>query len=314
MDEIKIDANELEKLDELEALKEENEKLRTRNAKLYRDCVSFAKKIKANEDSSVRIRELEKKIESLNAELAELRQSAAEVPFPPVPIIETEDTFVFEDSEPSEVPDGVTYAPEKVVAFDPDTAKNHKVEAKSSGFRIFIRTLLWFFFIISLIISLISGVTYLFSTTYHDYSIAGYRFASVRNGAMSPQVDRDSVVLVKYQGFDGIPLDSLVLTTKDGRSVGKITALNVAGGKSEATIKDKNGSYNVTEKQFIGKVVFKIPYIGKVLQYASANPYNYLAIVVSADLVFLALLLLIPAKKSKNPKFGKDYTVEDFTI
>ena len=131
---------------------------------------------------------------------------------------------------------------------------------------------------------------------------------------MSPQVDRDSVVLVKYQGFDGIPLDSLVLTTKDGRSVGKITALNVAGGKSEATIKDKNGSYNVTEKQFIGKVVFKIPYIGKVLQYASANPYNYLAIVVSADLVFLALLLLIPAKKSKNPKFGKDYTVEDFTI
>lgn len=313
MDEIKVDANELEKLDELKALKEENEKLKTRNAKLYRDCVSFAKKIKANENSEVKIKELEQKIESLNNEIAMLRSSDNTVNTPVVPVIETQNIFE-DDNAASSAFDGVAYSPETVESYDPDTAKNHKVETKKSGFRIFIRTILWIFFIIALLISLTSGVTYLFSTTYQDYAVAGYRFATVTNNAMTPQVDRDSVILVKYQNFDGIPLDSLVVTTKDGRSVGKITALNVAGGTSEATIKDKNGSYNITENQFVGKVAFKIPYIGKIVQYASANPYNYLAIVVSSDLVLLALLLLIPAKKNKNPKFGKDYTVEDFTI
>lgn len=313
MDEIKVDANELEKLDELKALKEENEKLKTRNAKLYRDCVSFAKKIKANENSEVKIKELEQKIESLNNEIALLRDSDNTVNTPAAPVIETQNVFE-SDSALSDTFDGVAYSPEAVESYDPDTAKNHKVKTKKSGFRIFIRTILWIFFIIALLISLTSGVTYLFSTTYKDYAIAGYRFATVTNNAMSPQVDRYSVILIKYQNFDGIPLDSLVVTTKDGRSVGKITALNVAGGTSEATIKDKNGSYNITENQFVGKVAFKIPYIGKVVQYASANPYNYLAIVVSSDLVLLALLLLIPAKKNKDPKFGKDYTVEDFTI
>lgn len=316
MDEIKVDANELEIQDELKALKDENEKLKARNTKLYRDCVSFAKKIKANEDYSVKVKELEQTVENLQHEIAALKQENVSSFVGESPVMEMNMPVQASanDSEENDDFSDIAYSPDEAQSYDPDTAKNHKTETKRSGFRIFIRTILWIFFIISLLVSLTSGITYLFSTTYQDYAIAGYRFATVTNNAMSPQVDRDTVILIKYQNFDGIPLDSLVVTTKDGRSVGEITALNVAGGTSEATIKDKNGTYNITENQFIGKVAFKIPYIGKVVQYASANPYNYLAIVVSSDLVLLALLLLIPAKKNKNPKFGKDYTVEDFTI
>ena len=46
-------------IDELEALREENAKLRAKNDKLYKDCVSFAKRIKASENNADRIEELE---------------------------------------------------------------------------------------------------------------------------------------------------------------------------------------------------------------------------------------------------------------
>lgn len=304
MDEIK---NEAGLLEELEALKAENERLKTKNAKLYRDCVSFAKKIKANEKKDTRILALEREIEELRAALEEKEN------------VSSYNQPEFYEEEPeiisaASVKRPIVYSPVQPEPEGQTLPKNHNVSTKPSGLRIFVRTFLWILFIISFLVCIGSGITYLFSTTYADYTFAGYRFATVKNNAMSPKVSSDDVVLVKYTGFDGMELDSLVVTRKDGRSVGTLIGVSVSDGENTASIKDKNSTYTVTDDQFVGKVKFTIPKLGKLVSYASQNHYNYLAIVASTTLILLALLILIPANKTKNPKFGKDYTVEDFTI
>lgn len=313
---------------ELEALREENERLKEKNDKLYKDCVSFAKKIKSSEDSSARIEELEAEVANLKNELSTLASSDRIREY-----LGSDDDYedpmedTYEDIS-SSLDDNIEVAEKEVEEFgeqvfptfepEPETAegtipKNHTTY-KKSHLRTFVRTFLWIFLVISMIVGLISLFAYLFSTNYEDYAIANYRFASVYNNSLSPTITKDHVILIKYSDFNGIELGSPVVTTKDERSVALLTSVDVIDGENIATVKDKNGSYTVNENQFLGQVKLSIPFLGKVVQYAYANEYNYLAIVVSANLVFLALLLLIPSNKAKKPKFGKDYTVEDFTI
>lgn len=305
---------------ELEQLREENEKLKAKNDKLYKDCVSFAKKIKANEDATSKVAELESEIDDLKAEIARLASSERITEY-----VEPENTTLFEEPvvsepEPEEAPsiypefaERVNTEPAPFIEGDDVIPKNHTTY-KKSGFRTFIRAIIWIVFIVALIVSICSAIAYAFSTTYEEYAIAGFRFSSVLNNFSSPDITTDDVVLIKYSDFDGIELGSYVMTTKDTKSIAKIKALDRVNGVNVATVVDNHGEYTVNENQFFGPVKLKVPYVGRVVQYACANQYNYLAIILSADLVCLALLLLIPSNKAKAPKFGKDYTVEDFTI
>ena len=309
-------------LKELEALKEENKKLKAKNDKLYKDCVSFAKKIKANEDATSKVAELESEIDNLKAEIARLASTERPTEYvEPEPVIESpveEERIDFNaepiNAEPEPVfTERINTEPAPYEEGEDVVPKNHTTY-KKSGFRTFIRAIIWVVLVISLIVSLCSGIAYAFSTTYEDYAIGGYRFASVFNNLCSPDITTDDIVLIKYTDFDGIELGTSVMTTKDTRSFAKIKSLDRVDGVNIATVEDNRGEYTVNESQFYGPVKLKVPYAGRIVQYACANEYNYLAIVLSADLVCLALLLLIPSNKAKAPKFGKDYTVEDFTI
>ena len=297
------DINNADLLSEVEALREENERLKTRNAKLYKDCVSFAKKIKENERSDSRVAELEAEVAELKAALS--REASTErLPEYVAPESQQQpEEFLF---GPGTIPPEPEYEEGAI-------PKNHSTH-KKSPFRTFIRTVLWILLIIALIVGITSGVAYLFSNNFKDYAIAGYRFATVTNNAMAPSINSDSVILIKYGTFEGIPIESKVLTTKNGRSVAKLKGIDVINGENIATVEDNHGTYSVNEKQFYGKVVFSIPYLGQVVDYACANQYYYLAIVVGSNLLLIALLVLIPSNKARAPKFGKDYTVEDFTI
>lgn len=312
---------------ELEALRKENEELKEKNDKLYKDCVSFAKRIKSSEGSAARIEELEAEVESLKSEMSKLASSErvseyigsdddfiepAEKPFTEPALPYRQEDFappkqqtLYDDDEPYDEFDDDSY--------DDVIPKNHTVY-KKSPLRTFVRVFLWIFLVFSLLIGIASLVAYLFSANFSDYGIANHRFATVTNSNMSPKVTKDHVILIKYSDFNGIELGSLVATTKDTRSVASLRSIDVIDGNNIATVEDKNGKYTVNEDQFLGQVKLTIPFIGRVVQYACANQYTYLAIVVGANLVFLALLLIIPSNKAKTPKFGKDYDVEDFTI
>lgn len=306
-------------LKELESLREENKKLKAKNDKLYKDCVSFAKKIKANEDATSKVAELESEIENLKSEISRLASTERITEYTePKIALEPEEPVVTEKvEEPTpafpEFAERVNTEPAPYVEGDDVIPKNHTTY-KKSGFRTFIRTILWIILVIALLVSICSGIAYAFSTTYEEYSVAGYRFSSVFKNTVNPDITTDDVVLVKYSDFDGIEIGTYVMTTKDTKSIAKLTGLDRINGVNVATVEDNHGEYIVNENQFIGPVKLTVPYVGLIVQYACANQYNYLAIVLSVDLVCLALLLLIPSNKAKEPKFGKDYTVEDFTI
>ena len=302
---------------QVEALKAENAELRSRNEDLYRDCVSFAKLIKVSGKKDEKIEELQEEIINLKAQIEALRKNN---------LTTTEAPGNLHTFDPKEY-DKVFYDPSKQVnnndtsevevqeEYDENSVpKNHANSSDRRSVFIVLKTFVIVLFIISILVSAVSAISALFATKYKDYSIAGYRFCTVYNGALSPEVTMDDVLLVKYCGFDGIELDSLVVTTKDTRSVAKITGLSNGAENAIATVKDKNGSYDVKESQFIGKVVMVIPSIGTIVTYACAHTANYFAIVIAINIFLFALLLIIPSGKPKKPKFGKDYTVEDFTI
>ncbi|MBQ1451950.1 MAG: hypothetical protein IIZ22_04735 [Clostridia bacterium] len=312
---------------ELETLKKENAELKEKNDKLYKDCVSFAKRIKSSESSAARIEELEAEVEQLRHEMSKLASSERvseyigsddsftepeEEQFPEAPLpyrqedFSSQQTKLYEDEPYTDPYDDDPYD-------DDIIPKNHTVY-KKSPVRTFVRVFLWIFLIFSMLVGIASLVAYLFSANFSNYGIANHRFATVTNSNMSPAVTKDDVILIKYSDFNGIELGSLVVTTKDTRSVAALKSIDVIDGNNIATVEDKNGEYSVNEDQFIGQVKLKIPFIGRVVQYACTNQYVYLAVVVGANLVFLALLLIIPSNKAKTPKFGKDYDVEDFTI
>lgn len=302
---------------QVEALKAENAELRSRNEDLYRDCVSFAKLIKASSKKDEKIEELQEEIINLKAQIEALRKND---------LVATEAPGNLHPFSPKEY-DKVFYDPKKQVKNDDEETevdeeeydensvpKNHTDTSDKRKLLIIFKTFIIVLFIVSILATTISAISALFATKYKDYSVGGYRFCTVYNGALSPEVSMDDVLLVKYTGFDGIELDSLVVTTKNTRSVAKITGLSNAGDKSVATVKDKNGSYDVSENQFIGKVSMVIPFVGTIVAYACAHTANYFAIVFAINIFLLALILIVPSGKPKKPKFGKDYTVEDFTI
>ncbi len=342
---------------ELQALKAENAKLKARNADLYRDCVAFAKLIKAGAKKEEQIDELQREIIMLRSQVETLKQTSysnytpgfQKETYTPVfssssnePEEEYEDissnayakdtTLDMTDNEVKDTAeDTVTYNP-RVHYIDQETFEQQNMDnldsisdakqkkekksktKKGSGQYKVPRIVVSVLLALSMFITVISGISYLFSTTYKDYTVMGYRFAAVRNNAMMPEINTSDAVLIKYCNFEGLAIDSLVATTKDSRSLARITDLAVSDGVAVATVEDKKGTYEISANEFIGKVTMTIPLLGSVVHYASANSYNYMAIVVSITLFFVACLLLIPSDKPKKAKFGKDYTAAEFTI
>ncbi len=342
---------------ELQALKAENAKLKARNADLYRDCVAFAKLIKAGAKKEEQIDELQKEIIMLRSQVETLKQTSYSNYIPSfqketyTPVFsnstnELEEEYedvssnayasdtafdVADNGVDNTVEDTVTYNP-RVHYIDQETfeqqnmdnldsiadakpRKEKKPKAKKAAEqyrapRIAVSVLL----ALSIFVTVISGISYLFSTTYKDYTVLGYRFAAVQNNAMLPEINMSDAVLIKYCNFEGLAIDSLVVTTKDTRSLARITDLAVSDGVAVATVEDKKGSYEISAGEFVGKVTMTIPLLGSIVHYASANSYNYMAIVVCITLFFVACLLLIPSDKPKKAKFGKDYTAAEFTI
>lgn len=347
---------------ELQVLKAENAKLKARNADLYRDCVAFAKLIKAGAKKEEQIDELQKEIIMLRSKVDNMKQNSyskintdyqKEIYTPVFSRDDSDSDSEYEDVSSSSYADDfettdiaddeneiindevaedtVTYNP-RVHYIDQETfeqqnidnidslsnfkkEKKEKVKTKNASGqykapRIAVSVLL----VLSVLVNLVSGVAYLFSTAYKDYTFMGYRFAAVQNNAMMPEINTSDAVLIKYCNFEGLAIDSLVVTTKDGKSLARITDLAVSDGVAVATVQDKKGSYEINANEFVGKVTLTVPLLGSIVHYASANAYNYTAISLSVTLFFIACLLLIPSDKPKKAKFGKDYTAAEFTI
>ncbi len=169
-----------------------------------------------------------------------------------------------------------------------------------------------------LLLALISGIVGLFAHYFPTATIGGVRCYTVQNDAMAPNVKQTDVIVVRKVPIEKLQPSNVILSTYGDRSFGSVEALETRDGANYIVAADNTGAtYDVTADQYLGKAVYRIAGLGTLTKYALTHRINYFAVLASLALVLIALLILFPSRKPRRrdqPKFGRDYNVEDFTI
>ena len=189
---------------------------------------------------------------------------------------------------------------------------------KGSPGRRILRGILATLLTLVLLLALISGIVGLFAHNLPDATIAGLRCYTVQNDAMAPNVKQSDVIVVRKVAMEKLQPSNVILSTYGDRSFGSVEAIETRDGANYIVAADNTGAtYDVTADQYLGKAVYRIAGLGKLTKYALTHRINYFAVLASLALVLIALLILFPSRKPRRkdqPKFGRDYNVEDFTI
>lgn len=368
----------------INSLEEEIADLKYTNQKLYKDCVTFAKKLKKIQVSGIldedvdglkelnsqyaeEIAALKEQIVSLTIENQNMREVSQanelketletiedELPvvLDPASAPAEEELFADEIAAPSRetiqntelanaTRTGNTVSfralkldePEEEPEVGPamrnanqDRARRPQVSQQqarpvkrkdATGRRVF-RGILKTLLTLVILLAVISGIVGVFAHSLPDTTIGGLRCYTVRNDAMAPNVKQTDVVIVKKEKMEKLQPSNVILTTYGDRSFGSVEALETREGMNYIVVADNTGAtYDVMAEQYIGKAVYRIAGLGKLTKYALTHRINYFAVLASLAMVLIALLILFPSRKPRRkdqPKFGRDYTVEDFTI
>ena len=189
---------------------------------------------------------------------------------------------------------------------------------KGSAGRRVLRGILTALLTLVLLLALISGIVGLFAHNLPDATIGGLRCYTVQNDAMAPNVKQSDVIVVRKVAMEKLQPSNVILSTYGDRSFGSVEAIETRDGANYIVAADNTGAtYDVTADQYLGKAVYRIAGLGKLTKYALTHRINYFAVLASLALVLIALLILFPSRKPRRkdqPKFGRDYNVEDFTI
>lgn len=196
-------------------------------------------------------------------------------------------------------------------------ARNAK-KKRGKGRRVF-RGILKALLTIVLIVAVISVLSALFAHNFPNATIGGLRCYTVRDDAMAPNIQQTDVIVVKKVPIEKLKPSNVVLTTANGsRSFGSVEAIETREGINYIVVADNTGAtYDVSEDEYLGKADYRMAGLGDLAKYALTHRINYFAVLASATLLLIALLILFPSKKPRKkdqPKFGRDYNVEDFTI
>ena len=357
----------------INSLEEEIADLKYTNQKLYKDCVTFAKKLKKIQVSGILdedvdgLKELntqyaEETIETQNmrevSQANELKETLEdiedELPIVLEPAAEPEEEELFADEivapsletiqntelanatrtgntvsfkalkldEPDEEPEvgpamrnSNQGRAKRAPASQQQTRTSHR---KGSPGRRVLRGILSTLLTLVLLLALISGIVGLFAHNLPDATIAGLRCYTVQNDAMAPNVKQTDVIVVKKVAMEKLQPSNVILSTYGDRSFGSVEAIETRDGANYIVAADNTGAtYDVTADQYLGKAVYRIAGLGRLAKYALTHRINYFAVLASLALILIALLILFPSRKPRRkdqPKFGRDYNVEDFTI
>ncbi len=366
----------------INALEEEIADLKYTNQKLYKDCVTFAKKLKKIQVSGIldedveglkdlntryadEIARLKEQIVALTIENQNMRETttaddiretmeAIEEDLPVVPEAQTEEASLYGDeiAAPSKetlantelanatrTGNTVTFKalkldePEEEPEVGPAMQKANKDRTRRqpasptvkttsnkkgpTGRRV-LRGILKTLLTLVILLGLISALTGLIAHNAPDMKIAGLRPYTVRNDAMAPNVQETDIIVVKNVPMNKLQPANVVMSTHNDRSFASVEAVETRDGVDVLVLADNSGeTYSVTGDEYVGKAVYRIAGLGRLTKYALTHRINYFAVLLSLTMVLIALLILFPSRKARRkdqPKFGRDYTVEDFTI
>lgn len=123
--------------------------------------------------------------------------------------------------------------------------------------------------------------------------LAGYQVYNVISGSMEPTIPIGSLILVKPQGVSGV-LEGDVIAFSSKTDPGAIITHRVVENQIAAgrlvTKGDANAENDINPveyEQFLGRVVFTVPYLGMVLQGAASLSGK----VAAVCLIIIAVLL-----------------------
>lgn len=367
----------------INSLEEEIADLKYTNQKLYKDCVTFAKKLKKIQVSGIldedvdglkelntqyaeeiaalkeqivaltienqnmrevsQANELKETLEDIEDELPIVLEPAAgpeeeelfadEIAAPSLETIQntelanatrTGNTVSFkalkldEPDEEPEVGPAMRNSNQGRAKRAPAPQQPRTSHRKGSPGRRILRGILATLLTLVLLLALISGIVGLFAHNFPDATIGGLRCYTVQNDAMAPNVKQTDVIVVRKVAMEKLQPSNVILSTYGDRSFGSVEAIETRDGANYIVAADNTGAtYDVTADQYLGKAVYRIAGLGKLTKYALTHRINYFAVLASLALVLIALLILFPSRKPRRkdqPKFGRDYNVEDFTI
>ena len=367
----------------INSLEEEIADLKYTNQKLYKDCVTFAKKLKKIQVSGIldedvdglkelntqyaeeiaalkeqivaltienqnmrevsQANELKETLEDIEDELPIVLEPAAgpeeeelfadEIAAPSLETIQntelanatrTGNTVSFkalkldEPDEEPEVGPAMRNSNQGRAKRAPAPQQPRTSHRKGSPGRRILRGILATLLTLVLLLALISGIVGLFAHNFPDATIGGLRCYTVQNDAMAPNVKQTDVIVVKKVAMEKLQPSNVILSTYGDRSFGSVEAIETRDGANYIVAADNTGAtYDVTADQYLGKAVYRIAGLGKLTKYALTHRINYFAVLASLALILIALLILFPSRKPRRkdqPKFGRDYNVEDFTI
>ncbi|MBQ1545559.1 MAG: hypothetical protein IIZ60_07355 [Clostridia bacterium] len=176
-----------------------------------------------------------------------------------------------------------------------------------------IRTLIAFLLCLTLLSALVSGICSYFAT-HTDKGFFGIRCATVGRNDVN-EVTTDDIVVLKGEELSKLQPNDIVMSTQNDRSLGYVQDIKVEGSETYLIVADDHGSqYNVKNDGYLGKVTHTIKGLAGITVYAVKHTYNFFAILAAISLFLIALLLFIPSGKPRKPKYGRDFTEQDFTI
>lgn len=184
-------------------------------------------------------------------------------------------------------------AKDKDINFENDKIENNKIENDKiknesiikKAFRIIGRVLIWAMIIITIIVFIRAFV-------YKQYDFLGYRFFIIMSGSMEPTIDTTDVVITKQQKDNLQNGDIIAFQNSKAVTVHRIVDIYTEG--EEISYQTKGDNNNIVDSKKVklsevkGKVVFKIPKIGKVILFIN----SYIVIFVSI-IAFIIIIILV---------------------
>lgn len=372
----------------IDKLKTENKSLDKKNQKLYRDCVAFAKRLKALEiydnspefetetidkSTSKMIAEIRESYELLVEENKELKatleqltdnsndfrivddkleqkhnsqynscnktndvidekiaieneiSSFSKLDFQnDISSSKKDDIFISKNNtlKDDNISDFKLIPPEKEQEKNKKTQKNNIIHSKSKN-RLS-RSVLNFFstllLISSIIIGVISLVVFVFIKN-PELTINGFRAYTIHNDSPAFNYSDNDIIITKKISPSEVKVDNIILfkTGKDSsRNIKRVSSIETIDGNLCYKTKKYPDDLKVEivpQQSLIGVITYKIDYIGKISNYAFAQPYDYIAIVLCVFFLSLFFKIMVSLNKTKEYKIKfDDYDISDFSL
>lgn len=123
------------------------------------------------------------------------------------------------------------------------------------------------------------------------YDIVGYRSYTVLSGSMEPTYYPGDVVIIKNKNRVNLSVNDVVTFKEDDKIIThRISEIIDKGYITKGDNNELEDDNILAEEDIIGKVVFKIPKVGYIIEFL-AKPY-----MIAVEMIILAVVILLYVK------------------